>query len=91
MRIVSTARTTRPNEATRHDAVLAPGVRRYPLRTSMLLLAIAIGVAAVVMLTAVGEGARRYVTGQFQSLGTNLLIVLPASPTPRAAAASRVS
>lgn len=52
-------------------------LRRYPLRTSMLLLAIAIGVAAVVMLTAVGEGARRYVTGQFQSLGTNLLIVLP--------------
>lgn len=52
-------------------------LRRYPLRTSMLLLAIAIGVAAVVMLTAVGEGARRYVTGQFASLGTNLLIVLP--------------
>ncbi len=51
--------------------------RRYPLRTSMLLLAIAIGVAAVVMLTAVGEGARRYVTGQFPSLGTNLIIVLP--------------
>ena len=52
-------------------------LRRYPLRTSMLLLAIAIGVAAVVLLTAVGEGARRYVTDQFSSLGTELLIVLP--------------
>jgi putative ABC transport system permease protein len=52
-------------------------LRRYPLRTSMLLLAIAIGVAAVILLTAVGEGARRYVTGQFSSLGTELLIVLP--------------
>jgi putative ABC transport system permease protein len=52
-------------------------LQRYPLRTSMLLLAIAIGVAAVVLLTAVGEGARRYVTGQFSSLGTELLIVLP--------------
>ncbi len=52
-------------------------LRRYPLRTAMLLLAIAIGVAAVVMLTAVGEGARRYVTGQFAALGTHLLIVLP--------------
>ena len=52
-------------------------LRRYPLRTAMLLLAIAIGVAAVVLLTAVGEGARRYVTGQFSSLGTELLIVLP--------------
>jgi putative ABC transport system permease protein len=52
-------------------------LRRYPLRTSMLLLAIAIGVAAVILLTAVGEGARRYVTGQFSELGTELLIVLP--------------
>jgi putative ABC transport system permease protein len=52
-------------------------LRRYPLRTTMMLLAIAIGVAAVVLLTAVGEGARRYVTGQFSSLGTELLIVLP--------------
>jgi len=52
-------------------------LRRYPLRTSMMLLAIAIGVAAVVALTAVGEAGRRYVTGEFASLGTNLLIVLP--------------
>jgi len=52
-------------------------LQRYPLRTSMLLLAISIGVAAVLLLTAVGEGARRYVTGQFASLGTHLLIVLP--------------
>jgi putative ABC transport system permease protein len=55
----------------------AQALRRYPLRSSMLLLAIAIGVAAVVALTAVGEGARRYVTGEFASLGTNMLIVLP--------------
>jgi putative ABC transport system permease protein len=52
-------------------------LRRYPLRTMMMLLAISIGVAAVVLLTAVGEGARRYVTDQFSSLGTELLIVLP--------------
>ena len=49
-------------------------LRRYPLRSAMLLLAISIGVAAVVMLTAVAEGGRRYVTGEFASLGTNLLI-----------------
>jgi len=29
------------------------------------------------VLTALGEGARRYVVGQFSSLGTNLVIVLP--------------
>ncbi len=52
-------------------------LRRYPLRSSMMLLAIAIGVAAVVALTGVGEAARRYVAGEFESLGTNTLIVLP--------------
>ncbi len=49
----------------------------YPLRTSLMLLAMAIGVAAVVMLTSLGEGARLYVTQQFSSLGSHLLIVLP--------------
>jgi putative ABC transport system permease protein len=52
-------------------------LRRYPLRTGMMLLAIGIGVAAVVTLTGVGEAARRYVAGEFESLGTNTLIVLP--------------
>jgi len=42
-----------------------------------MLLAMAIGVSAVVMLTALGEGARRYVVEQFTSLGTHLLVVLP--------------
>jgi putative ABC transport system permease protein len=50
---------------------------RARLRSVMMLLAMAIGVAAVVVLTALGEGARRYVTGEFQALGTDLLIVLP--------------
>jgi putative ABC transport system permease protein len=49
----------------------------YPLRTGLMLLAMAIGVAAVVLLTSLGEGARRYVSQQFTSLGTHMLIVLP--------------
>ena len=48
-----------------------------PLRTCLLILAMAIGVAAVVVLTALGDGARRYVIGEFSSLGTNLVIILP--------------
>jgi putative ABC transport system permease protein len=47
------------------------------LRTALSLLGMAIGVGAVVILTALGEGARRYVTDQFASIGSNLLIVLP--------------
>lgn len=50
---------------------------RYPLRTAMMLLATAIGVAAVVVLTGLGEAARLFITDEFRSLGTNLLIVIP--------------
>ncbi|MBI3479904.1 MAG: ABC transporter permease [Nitrosomonadales bacterium] len=52
-------------------------LRGSPTRTLLMMLAMAIGVAAVVVLTALGEGARRYVVDQFSSLGTNLVIVLP--------------
>ncbi len=52
-------------------------LRGSPTRTLLMMLAMSIGVAAVVILTALGEGARRYVVNQFSSLGTNLVIVLP--------------
>lgn len=55
----------------------AGGLRGHRLRTFLSLLGVAIGVASVVMLTSLGEGAKLYVTGEFTSLGTNLLIVLP--------------
>jgi putative ABC transport system permease protein len=47
------------------------------LRTLLSMLAMGIGVAAVVVLTALGDGARRYVVDQFSSIGANLVIVLP--------------
>ncbi len=46
-------------------------------RTLLMILAMSIGVASVVVLTGLGEGARRYVINQFSSLGTNLVIVFP--------------
>lgn len=49
----------------------------YRSRTFLMLLAMSIGVAAVVILTALGEGARHYVRNEFASLGTNLVIVIP--------------
>lgn len=48
-----------------------------PLRTALMVLAMSIGVAAVVVLTALGDGARRYVVGEFSALGSNLIVVLP--------------
>lgn len=58
----------------RYAAQAATGT---PLRTTLLMLAMSIGVAAVVMLTALGDGARRYVVSEFSAIGTNLVIVLP--------------
>jgi putative ABC transport system permease protein len=55
----------------------AGSLRGHGLRTALSLLGVMIGVSAVVILTALGEGARRYVIDQFAGLGTNLLIVMP--------------
>lgn len=52
-------------------------VRGYRSRTLLILLAMGIGVAAVIAVSSLGEGARLYVMNQFGSLGTHLLIVLP--------------
>jgi len=52
-------------------------IERSVGRTALMLLAMAIGVAAVILLTGLGEAARRYVTNEFVSLGTNLVIVMP--------------
>lgn len=52
-------------------------LHRNAFRTSMLLTAMAIGVAAVVVLTGLGEGARRYVLREFEALGPQTLIILP--------------
>lgn len=62
-----------------HDATryALDSLRSYRTRTLLMLLAMSIGVASVLVLTSLGEAARRYVTGEFASLGTNLIIVLP--------------
>lgn len=52
-------------------------LNRHRIRTVLILIAMAIGVSAIVILTSLGEAARRYVIGEFASLGTNLIIVLP--------------
>ncbi len=58
-------------------ALAAKSILSQRLRSLLILTAMSIGVAAVIVLIALGESARRYVTGEFSALGTNLLIVLP--------------
>ena len=62
-------------------------VRGHPIRTALTLTGVAIGVAAVILLTALGEGARRYVMGQFESLGSTMLAVVPGKTETSGAAA----
>jgi len=60
-------------------AVLAAlrAIGRNKLRACLTMLGIFIGVAALIAMVAVGEGARAAVQAQLQSLGTDLLVVLP--------------
>ncbi len=56
-------------------------LRRNKMRAALTMLGIFIGVAAVVAMVAVGEGARSSVEEKIKSLGTNLVIVLPGTTT----------
>jgi len=57
---------------------LAQGsLRAHRLRSFLSMLGIAIGVAAVILLTSIGEGTRVYVVSQFTQFGTNILAVNP--------------
>ena len=47
------------------------------LRSFLTMLGVIIGVFSVVMLTSIGEGVKRQVTSQVESLGANLLYVMP--------------
>ena len=49
----------------------------HRLRTLLSLAGMSIGVAAVILMTSLGEGAKRYVVEQFSSLGSNLIVVMP--------------
>lgn len=52
-------------------------VAAHRLRSSLTALGIAIGVAAVILLTAIGEGLHRFVIAEFTQFGTNLIAVTP--------------
>jgi len=57
-------------------------IRRNVLRSILTLLGIVIGVAAVVALVTIGEGAQSRMTSELSKLGSNMLIARPGAPTP---------
>ena len=56
-------------------------LRRNKMRSALTMLGVFIGVAAVIATVAVGEGASASVREQIQSLGSNLIVVLPGATT----------
>jgi putative ABC transport system permease protein len=65
------------------DAVFSAldALRLHKLRSSLTMLGVIIGVAAVIAMMAVGAGAREQVLARIRSLGSNLLIVSPGNVT----------
>lgn len=57
--------------------VARDALRVNRMRTGLTMLGVIIGVAAVVVLVAIGTGARREVEQQVEGLGSNLLVVVP--------------
>ncbi|WP_091939372.1 ABC transporter permease [Propionivibrio dicarboxylicus] len=49
----------------------------HRLRSFLTLLGIAVGIAAVILLTSIGEGIHRFVLSEFTQFGTNLIMIEP--------------
>jgi putative ABC transport system permease protein len=58
-------------------ALAAGAITSHRLRSVLSMIGIAIGIAAVIVLTSIGEGTRRYILGQFSQFGTNLIAIHP--------------
>jgi len=55
----------------------AGAITSHRLRSILSMVGIAIGIAAVILLTSIGEGTRQYILGQFSQFGTNLIAIHP--------------
>ena len=62
--------------------VASSSILKNKMRTLLTMLGIVIGVGAVIVMVAVGNGAQLQIKNQISSLGTNLIIVMPGSGTP---------
>ena len=56
-------------------------VKARRMRSVLTSLGIAVGIAAVVLLTSMGEGLHRYIIGEFSQFGTNLIGINPGKIT----------
>ena len=62
-------------------AAAVQAIGRNKLRSALTMLGVFIGVAALIAMVAVGQGANEAVRKQIESLGTNLLVIMPGATT----------
>ncbi|MCW5690246.1 MAG: ABC transporter permease, partial [Pseudolabrys sp.] len=62
-------------------AAALQAIHRNMMRSALTMLGVFIGVAALIAMVAVGQGANEAVRKQIESLGTNLVVVLPGART----------
>ena len=54
-------------------------LRKNKMRAGLTVLGVVIGIAAVTTMVSIGQSASQLVQGQFQSLGTNMIVIHPGS------------
>ncbi len=59
----------------------AQAIGRNKMRSALTMLGVFIGVAALIVMVAVGNGASEAVRNQIESLGTNVVVILPGALT----------
>jgi macrolide transport system ATP-binding/permease protein len=62
-------------------AAAAQAVGRNKMRSALTMLGVFIGVAALIVMVAVGDGASEAVRQRIESLGTNVVVILPGAIT----------
>lgn len=64
-----------------HLKIALRAITRNKLRSSLTMLGIVIGVGAVIVMVSIGQGAKMMVEKQIESMGTNVLLIIPISTT----------
>jgi len=62
------------------------GVKTHKLRSSLTILGIVIGVAAVIALMSIGRGVQTQILSQIESMGSDLVLIYPGTMTERGVA-----
>ncbi|HEY4215887.1 MAG TPA: ABC transporter permease [Gemmatimonadaceae bacterium] len=62
--------------------IASTSILKNKMRTLLTMLGIVIGVGAVIVMVAIGNGAQSQIKAQIGGLGTNLIVVMPGSTTP---------